>query len=80
MPEADLERRRDAVDVGLQQLVPEIPGRLEFGPRPVGLLVGAHQHAAALLAEVELAVEIDGVDDLGAGLARCTRQPRACLR
>ena len=64
MAEADFERRRDAVDVGLQQFMAEVPRRRKFRPRLAGFLVGAHQHAAALLAEVELAVEIDGMDDL----------------
>src|SRR5437899_434068 len=68
MAEADFQRRRDAIDVRLEQLMAEVPRSLEFGPGFVGLFVGAHQHAAALLAQIELAVEIDCVDDLGAGL------------
>ena len=68
MPEADFERGRDAVDVGLEQLVAEVPGRLVLRPRPACLLVGAHQHAAALLAEIELAVEVHDVQHLP---ARC---------
>ena len=80
MPEADFQRRRDAVDVRLQQFMAEIPRRLELRPRLVGLLVGAHQHAAALLAQVKLAVEIDRMDDLRAGLLRSRRRPPACPR
>jgi hypothetical protein len=67
MPEADLERGRDPVDIGLQQLVAELPRRLDLRPGLAGLLVGAHQHALALLAQVELAVEIHGVQHLLAG-------------
>ena len=69
MLEADLERGRDAVDVGLQQLVAEGPGRRMLRPGLAGLLVGAHEHAAAFLAQVELAVEVDGVQHLLAGRA-----------
>src|SRR6185312_2394077 len=68
MAEAYLERRRDAVDIRLQQLMAEIPGRRLFRPRLASLLVGAHQHTAALLAEIKLAVEVDRMDDLRAGL------------
>src|SRR5690606_20510458 len=64
MAEADLQRRRDAVDVGFQQFMAETPGRGKFRPWLAGLLISAHQHAAALLAQIELAVEIDGMDDL----------------
>ena len=47
---------------------PKFHGVVYSRPRLVGLLVGAHQHAAALLAQIELAVEIDRVDHLLAGL------------
>ncbi len=67
MLEADLEAGCDAVDVGLQQLVAELPRGLAQGPGHAGLFVGAHEHPAAFLPKVELAVEIDRVDDLLAG-------------
>ena len=67
MTKPDLQRRRDAIDVGLQQFMAEIPRRHLFRPRLVGLLIGAHQHAAALLAQVKLTVEIDRVDHFLAG-------------
>ena len=65
----DLERRHDPLDVGLQQLVAEGPRRLVLGPGLARLLVGADEHPASFLAQVELAVEIDGVDDLPARAA-----------
>ena len=65
MLEADLEARRDALEVVLEQLVPEFPGRLPLRPRHAGALVGADQHAAAaLLAHVDLAVEVDDMQHL----------------
>ena len=69
MFEPDLERRRDAVDVGLQQLMTEGPRGRVLRPGLAGLLVGAHQHAAAFLAQVQLAVEVDGVQHFLAGRA-----------
>ena len=39
----------------------EIPRRRHFRPGLAGTLVGAHEHAAALLADVDFALEIDGV-------------------
>ncbi len=69
MFESDLERRRDAVDIGLQQLVAEGPRGRVLRPGLAGLLVGAHEHAAAFLAQVELAVEVDGVQHLLTGRA-----------
>ena len=65
MLEADLEARRDALEVVLEQLVPELPGRLPLRPWHAGALVGADQHAAAaLLAHVDFAVEVDDVQHL----------------
>ena len=65
MLEADLEARRDALEVVRQQLVAEIPGRLALRPGHAGALVGAEQHAAAaLLAHVDLALEVDDVQHL----------------
>ncbi len=67
MLEADLQRRRDAVEVGRQQLVAEIPGRVDRRPRLAGLLIGAEQDAVALLARVDLALEVEHADHLAAG-------------
>ncbi len=68
MLEADLERWRDAVEVGRQQLGAEIPWRDPRLPRHAGLLVGAEHHAAALLPHVDLGLEVDGVRQLVPGL------------
>jgi hypothetical protein len=57
--EADFQRRRDAVEIRRQQLVAEIPRRVDRRPGLAGLLIGAEQHALALLAGVDLALEID---------------------
>src|SRR3546814_7312553 len=61
MGEADLQGRRDAVEVGLQELMAELPRRLALRPGLAGALIGPHQHAAALLAGVDLALGVDGV-------------------
>ena len=65
MLEADFEAGGDAVEVVGQQLVAEIPRRLALRPRHAVALVGAHQHALAFLAHVDLAVEIDDMQHLG---------------
>src|SRR3546814_17443874 len=57
MGEADLQGRRDAVEVGLQELMAELPRRLALRPGLAGALIGPHQHAAALLAGVDLALD-----------------------
>ncbi len=67
MPETHFQRRRDTVDVRLKQFVAEIPGRRLLGPWLSCLFVGAHQHAAALLAQIEFAVKINRMDDFRAG-------------
>ena len=67
MPEADLERGQDPVDVGLQQFVPEVPRRCVLRPWFAGTLVRAHEHAAAFLAQIQLAVEVHRVQHLLAG-------------
>ena len=64
MLEADLERGRDAVDVLREELVAEIPWSLVHRPRHARLLVRPHEHAAPLLPQIELAVEVDDVDHL----------------
>ena len=72
MLERRLQARRDAVEIVGQQVLAEIPRRLALAPGLARLLVGADQHAAAFLAHVDLALEIDdvelvdlGVDDAG---------------
>ena len=67
MPEADLERGRDPVEVGLQELVAEVPGGDLGRPGAAVLLVGAEQDAAALLAGVDLARQVEDADHLAAG-------------
>ena len=67
MLEAHFERGRDAVNVGRQQFVAERPRCFMFGPGLACLLIGAHEHPAALLPQVQLAVEVDGVQHLLAG-------------
>jgi hypothetical protein len=65
--EADFERRRDAVEIGRQQLMAEIPRRVDRRPGLTGLLVGAEQDAGALLAGVDLALEINDANQFAAG-------------
>jgi hypothetical protein len=67
MLEADLQRRRDAVEVGRQQLVAEIPRRVDRRPRLAGLFVGAEQDAVALLPRIDLALEVEHADHFAAG-------------
>ena len=58
---------RDPVQVRLEELRPEVPGRHLGRPRPGVLLVGAQEHPAAFLADVDLAAEVDGHRQLLAG-------------
>src|SRR5207245_9431316 len=67
MLEADLQRRRDAVDIGLQQFMAEIPRRVHRRPWLAGLLISAEQDAVALLAGVDLALEVHHAQHLAAG-------------
>ena len=67
MAEADLELGRDALEIGLEEVLPEIPRRLLLRPRAARLLVGAEQDAAAFLAHVDLALEVERGDHLLAG-------------
>ena len=60
--ETHLEAGRDAVKVIRQQVLAEVPGGFLGRPRHAGFLVGADQHAAALLAQVDLSFEIDAVE------------------
>jgi hypothetical protein len=62
--EADFEARRDALEIVRQQVLAEVPGRLDRGPGHAGALVGSHQHPAAFLAQVDLALEVDRVQRL----------------
>ena len=61
MFECDFKAGRDAIEILRQQVLAEIPGRDPRRPRHAIALVGAQQHAAALLAHVDLALEIDDV-------------------
>ena len=65
--EGHLQRLRDAVQVRRKQPHREVPRRLSGRPRQAGLLVGAEQHALALLAHVDLAAEVDHVHQPRAG-------------
>ena len=58
--ERDLQRGGDAVEVGRQQLLVEGPRRDLRRPRHARLLVRAHQHPTLLLADVDLALEVEG--------------------
>ena len=66
--ERDVELGRDPVEVGLEELGPEVPRRLPRAPRDRRLLVGAQEHPAALLADVDLAGEVERHRHLLAGL------------
>jgi hypothetical protein len=59
--EPQLQARRDAIDIRRQQIVAEVPRRFALGPGHASFLVGAHEHAVALLAHVDLAFEVDCV-------------------
>jgi len=63
---------RNAVQVGLQQLLAEAPGRGLGGPGHAGLLVHAEHHAFALLAQVALGTKVDDVANfLARALVEC---------
>ena len=64
MLEGDFQRRRDAVQVGLQQLLAKTPRGGAGGPWHTGLLVHAEHHALAFLAQVTFGAEVDHVTDL----------------
>ena len=69
MPESHLERRCNAVQVGLQQLLAKAPGRGLGRPGHAGLLVGAQHNALAFLAQVALGTKVDHVGNVLAGAA-----------
>ncbi len=56
----------DAVKVGLQQFAAEFPRCLARLPRHACLFIGAEDEAAALLAHVDLCLEVDDVRNLAA--------------
>ena len=60
--EADLQAGCDAVQVVRQQVLAEVPRRFLGRPGHACFLVGADQHAAALLAQIDLAFEVDAVE------------------
>ncbi len=59
--EAHFQTRRDALQIIRQQILTEVPGRVHRRPRNAGAFVSAHEHAAALLAQVDFAFEVDAV-------------------
>src|SRR5882757_1633672 len=61
MLEAHLETRSNPLQVVRQQILPEIPGCRDLGPGHTGALVSAHQHAAPLFAQIDLALEVDAM-------------------
>ena len=61
--EGDLQRGRNAVQVGLQQLLAKAPGRGFGGPGLARLLVHAQDHALAFLAQIALGAKVDHVAD-----------------
>ena len=60
--------RGDALQVVRQQVLAEVPGRRLRRPGHARALVGAEQHALALLAHVDLGLEVDDVLELGLSL------------
>ena len=60
----DLQRGGDAVEIIGQELLAEIPGRGLGLPGPAVLLVGAQNHAVALLAHVNFRLEVERVAHL----------------
>ena len=69
VPEAHFEVGRQPLEVLRQQLHGEVLRRLQRRPDDAVRLVGADERAAALLAQVDLARVVGGVDDLlGAAL------------
>ena len=61
--EAYFKLGRDTIKIRLQQILPEVPWCFLFGPRFCSLFIGAHQHAAAFLAGIDFAFEIECRDD-----------------
>ena len=64
MLEGNFQRRRNPVQVRLQQLLAEAPRRGFGGPGFARLLVHAEDHAFAFLAQIALRAEVDHVADL----------------
>ena len=60
--EGHFQARGDTLEVVRQQVLAEVPRRVLRGPRYAGTLVGADEHAATLLAHVDLAFEVDDVE------------------
>ena len=69
MPETHLQVLGDAVQRIGQQRGAEVPGRVFGAPWHTMALIGSQQHAVALLAHVDLAVEIHRVQHHLAGAA-----------
>jgi len=58
MLETNLEARCNPLEILRQQTLGEVPGRLQRGPGYAGALVGSEQDPAALLAGVNLTLEV----------------------
>src|SRR5690242_15777374 len=69
MPITDLERRRDAIEVRLEQLGSKVPGRRPRTPRYASPLVRAQYDPIPLLAHVDLSLEVNRVRQLVAALS-----------
>ena len=59
MLECNLEFGRNAIEIGVEQSLREIPRSLLWRPRHARLLVGAEQHAALFLADVDLTSKVE---------------------
>src|SRR5262249_10652540 len=69
VPVADLERRGNAIQVRLEQLRSKVPRRRPGAPGYAGALVRTQYHSLALLAHVDLRLEVDGMRQLVTALA-----------
>ena len=67
MLESNLKRWRDPVDIRLKQLMTKLPGGGFFRPWLARAFICTHQHAATFLADIDLTIEINRVNDLGPG-------------
>ena len=56
---SNFQRRQQAIDIGLQQLLTKRPGRVFGRPGLACALVGSEQDAVALLAQVALAPKVN---------------------
>src|SRR5882757_2486342 len=61
MFEPHLEARCDALEIIGQQVLAKVPWSRDRRPGNARALIGAHEHTPALLADVNLPLEIDGM-------------------